>query len=96
MSKLAPLVQRFPAQELVLRRLHSRDPDFREICEHHTAALAALHHFGAPETTSAERVEEYRRIVAELEAEIATILAENEPSGPSAVERRPPVRKGEQ
>ena len=58
---------------------YARDPDFRELSEHYDAAFAALHRFEAPETASAERAAEYRRIVAELEAEIAAILAANEP-----------------
>jgi hypothetical protein len=80
---LAPLIQRFPTQELVLRRLCSRDADFREICEHHAAALAALLRFETPETASAQRAGEYRRIVAEIEEEIASILAKNGPYGPT-------------
>jgi hypothetical protein len=82
-QKLAPLVQRFPAQELVLRRLYAREADFREICEHHEAAMAALLRFETPETASAQRAGEYRRIVAEIEEEIASILAENGPHGPT-------------
>ena len=78
-SELASLVPLFITQELVFRRMYTRDPGFREICEHYEAARAALSHFEAPDTASAIRAEEYRQILAELEAEIATILAANEP-----------------
>jgi hypothetical protein len=72
MPSLAPLVERFPRQELAIHRLYGRDAGFRALCGDHELALAALRHWEAAGVK--DRVREYRQLVAELEAEIGALL----------------------
>ena len=57
-----------------IRRLHARDPDFRSICDDYGLAQRALKHWEAVGQAAPGRVEEYREIVQELEAEVLAIL----------------------
>lgn len=69
------LDRRFPDQMLKLRRLMRDDPAFRELCGDYEAAAAALDYWRSPERRSHERVEDYQRLVEELEAEIEAALS---------------------
>lgn len=66
MKGLASVTKRFPMHELVIRRLHASDPDFRETCEGHATACCALERWKADR----ERADEYRTLIAEIEEEI--------------------------
>jgi hypothetical protein len=72
MPSLASLVERFPRQELAIRRLHGRDAGFRALCGDHELALAALRHWEA--AGADDRACEYRALLAEIEAEIGERL----------------------
>ena len=72
MPSLASLVERFPRQELAIRRLHGRDAGFRALCGDRELALAALRHWEAAGVE--DRAREYRELLAEIEAEIGALL----------------------
>ena len=69
-----PLVRRFPEHELAIRRLYTRDPEFRAVCDDHEAVLRALEHWQSVGRSNMERVVEYRRLLEELEAEALAFL----------------------
>jgi hypothetical protein len=77
-AELADLIQRFAMHGLTFRRLYKHDAEFRAACDDHQAAVAAMHHFAATSVTASNRVEEYRRLVKELEAEIEARLSASE------------------
>jgi len=72
MPSLASLVERFPRQELAIRRLHGRDAGFRALCGDRELALAAHRHWEAAGVE--DRAREYRELLAEIEAEIGALL----------------------
>ena len=72
-TALGVLVARFPALEFELHRRSARDPRFRAICADHAEAHAALLHWQAV-PGGLGRADEYRALVAELEAEILAQL----------------------
>jgi hypothetical protein len=75
-SGLTMAIHRFPDRAELLRHLIVRDHTIRSICEDYALALATLAAFEA-RTDAASRPEigEYRTVVAELENELATVLA---------------------
>ena len=66
------LARRFPQYASKIRRLRTRDPDFRSICDDYDDARRALKHWQA--AGQAERAAEYREILKELEEEVLAIL----------------------
>ena len=68
------LARRLPQHASTIRRLQARDPDFRSICDDYDDARRALQHWEAAGQAAPERVEEYRQILKELEAEALAIL----------------------
>ncbi len=75
MTKGTAATERFPGQELAIHRLCVRDARFMGICEDYDEAIAALHRWESAGASRADRVEEYREFVADLESEIETALA---------------------
>ena len=73
-DEIEALARRFPQHASKIRRLHARDPDFRSICDDYGLAQRALKHWEAAGQAAPERVEEYRQILKELEAEVLAIL----------------------
>ena len=74
-DEIEALARRFPQHASKIRRLHARDPDFRSICDDYGLAQRALKHWEAVgQAAPPGRVEEYREIVQELEAEVLAIL----------------------
>lgn len=72
MSKLARIIERFPAQELAIRRLCNLDPDFNGVCEDYEEATRAMLHWDQAGVRN--RSDEYRQIMRDLEVEIVTVL----------------------
>ena len=70
---LSFLFERFPARELEVRRLCTRDEDFHCACEDYEAAAQALRHWEFVEK-NAERTVEYRRLADEIADEIVARL----------------------
>lgn len=66
------LVGRFPRNEFAFRRLYGSDPEFRAVCEDYAEVQRALKHWQA--AGQAERIAEYREMLAELEAEALAFL----------------------
>ena len=73
-SSIAAIVTRFPLRELEIHRRCVRDPKFAEICEDYGVALVALRHWEGAGPGGTTQVEDYRRILGELEAEVLAIL----------------------
>jgi len=74
-SGLDALIRRFPDRAARLRQLYPADDEFRAICEDYGDALRALAHWShADQSFAAARVEEYREIAQELEAEVLAAL----------------------
>jgi hypothetical protein len=67
------LACRFPQHASTIRRLRARDPSFRSICDDYSAAQRALEYWKTAGQAAPGRVEEYREIVKELEAEALAI-----------------------
>lgn len=67
---IAAVTQRFEAHAFAIRRLHAADPEFRAVCEDYAEAVGALALWRQDEA----RAEDYRLMVAELEAEILSLL----------------------
>jgi hypothetical protein len=73
-DEIETLACRFPQHASSIRRLRARDPNFRSICDDYDEAQRALKHWEAAGQAAPGRVEEYREIVRELEAEALAIL----------------------
>ena len=72
---LAGAVARFPEAAATLRRLVSSDPQFRGICEEYALAQQSLARFeGRADAAERPEIGDYRRLIAELEAEIGGFL----------------------
>jgi hypothetical protein len=69
-------IHRFPERAELLRHLIVQDQTIRSICEDYALAVATLAAFEA-RTDAASRPEicEYRTVIAELESELARVLA---------------------
>ena len=75
--KIAAIVGRFPEQELAIRRICSRDPEFLGVCEDYDDAAAALSHWQAAGEAYSARADEYRQLLGEFEEEVLHGLAQN-------------------
>ena len=75
--KIAAIVGRLPEQELAIRRLCNRDPDFLGICEDYDDAEAALRHWEGAGDAYTARAEEYRQLLGEIEDEVLQGLAQH-------------------
>lgn len=64
------VAHRFEGRELTIRRLYASDSEFRGVCEDYATATRALVSWQGDRM----RTEDYRRLVDELEAEIASFL----------------------
>jgi hypothetical protein len=76
LPRVAHLLARFPERELAIRRLFARDARFKEVCEDYEDASKALRHWEAAGSSGEAKAEDYRRIVAELEADVLAYLDE--------------------
>jgi len=78
MEELRAIVTRLPDRELEIRRLTTRDPQFRAICHDYQEAAAALDRWrqaaGAGLQPDDLQVRDYERLLTELEAEILAEL----------------------
>ncbi|TCR79643.1 hypothetical protein [Rhizobium sp. BK376] len=72
MSGLNLLVARWPHRELSIRRLFTRNADFRALCEDYEDALRAMRHW--QDAGSEPKAEEFRNLAAEIETEIVRML----------------------
>jgi hypothetical protein len=73
-DEIEALARRFPQHASTIRRLQVRDPCFRSICDDYGEAQRALKYWEAAGQAAPGRVEEYRQMVKELEAEALAIL----------------------
>ncbi len=70
MSELKILVQKFPLQELAIRRLYASDEDFREACEDYAMAVIGLEEYRKDRAEAAY----YSELISDIEAEILRYL----------------------
>jgi hypothetical protein len=70
-------MQRFAAYQFKIRRLYRSDQEFRELCDILSDASEALERW----KSDARKVQEYREIVEELEAEMIETLTGAEKAG---------------
>jgi hypothetical protein len=74
-SEIAAVIVRFPADAEKVRRLAADSEEFREVCEHLALARRTLAAF--EERADAQirpEILDYRRVIAELEREIARLI----------------------
>jgi outer membrane protein assembly factor BamD (BamD/ComL family) len=64
------LVRQLPRHEFAIRRLYASDPEFRAVCCDYCEVRRALEYWQVTDRSMPERVEEYRRMLDELEAEV--------------------------
>lgn len=76
-TRFVHVLSRFPDAELAIHRLYARDATFRGICDDYEEAVAALDHW----RDDAARSDDFRRLAAEIEAEIADLLERGAGSG---------------
>lgn len=60
----------FPAEAKAIRRLYASRAEFRSLCGDYLEASRALAHWHSVESPPAARIDEYTRLVHELEGEI--------------------------
>ena len=77
MPKYQPLLAAFPGQAMLIRRAVLSDSDLAAICDDYLACLSAIDHWSATSDPDG-RVQEYRRTLIEIKAEIAEFLAKQE------------------
>ncbi|MBN8999355.1 MAG: hypothetical protein J0H54_08150 [Rhizobiales bacterium] len=82
---MAAVINRFSSYELTIRRLHMTDPDFRDACFAFRTAFNAL----ATWQSDAARADDYRCLLAEIEAEILGFIRATVPAPPQGEGRRP-------
>jgi hypothetical protein len=75
--KIAAIVERFPEQELAIRRLCNRDPGFLGSCEDYEVAATALSHWEGAGDAYTARADEYRQLLVEIEDEVLQGLAQH-------------------
>ena len=78
MPKYQPLLAAFPGQAMLIRRAVLSDSDLAAICDDYLACLSAIDHWTATSDPDG-RVQEYRRTLFEIKAEVAEFLAKHEP-----------------
>lgn len=74
------LAAKYGGQELLLRRLLAKDPDFAAICEDYCAAVEAEQHWRSRDDDRA-RADEYSVLAVELQSEIDARLEAARPEG---------------
>ena len=79
---LVAVINRFPAQEGLIKRSVLADEAFRSLCEDFADAEFALHKWGDSLSQSREaRLREYRELVDELATEIERSLENKDATG---------------
>jgi len=66
MSDLETVIRRFPLQELSIRRLYVRMPEFRSLCDDYATARCALERWQSDEG----KVRDFQQLIDEIETEI--------------------------
>ena len=70
------ILKRFPEKSHTLALLMAEDPEFLAVCEDYDACIEALRYWAqSNEPEAASRINEYRTLVQELEAEIIQVVA---------------------
>lgn len=76
MADAATVIRRFAAHEFSVRRFYATDPEFRILCDDYTDAV----HASKVWRHDMRRVEDYRRLIDELEDEILEFLESHRPT----------------
>lgn len=70
MSDLSTVIRHFPVHELAIRRLYTRMPEFRTLCEDYATAQCALERWQADEV----KVRDFQLLIEEIRAEIEEVI----------------------
>lgn len=70
MDDVDVICTRFPAEAKAIRRLYGTRPEFRSLCSDYLEASRALAHWHSVDPAPAARIDEYTKLVGELEGEI--------------------------
>lgn len=70
MDDVEVICTRFPAEAKAIRQLYGVRPEFRSLCSDYIEASRALAHWHSVESPPPARIDEYTRLVQELEGEI--------------------------
>ncbi len=70
MSELATVIRKFPAHELIVRRLYARMPEFRSVCDDYETAKSALERWRHDD----RKMQEFQHLIEEIEAEIEEFI----------------------
>ena len=79
MTDLTAVIEKFPAHEFTVRRLHASDTDFKSLCEDYAVAVCASERWKDDHV----RGEEYRKLADELEIEILEFIEGRHPRPPA-------------
>lgn len=79
MSEIASVLLRLPTREFAAQRLFLRSAEFRALCDDHAAAWRALRHWETQGPAFAPRCAEYLDLLAEIEADLGTMLDADDP-----------------
>lgn len=72
---LTVIIERFPGNGALIRRLALKDEVFRAICEEYALACGSLSWFEArPDASERPEIADYKSVIAGLEDEIAQFL----------------------
>ena len=73
---LSAVLQRFPEDASLIRRLVLENPAFRELCDYYTLARATLDMLNGTSACEkrAEKIADYVSFVAELDQELSELL----------------------
>lgn len=74
LSKFPHLLGQMPERELAIRRLCAHVPEFRGLCDDYEEAVTAQHFWEAPAKADESKAGEFRRLAAEIEADIRRYL----------------------
>ena len=74
MPRFLHLAARFPKRELAIHRLCAREPEFRGLCNDYEEAVTAFRFWEAPENVDRGKADDFRRLAAEIEADILAFL----------------------
>lgn len=78
MRAIDHVTERFPELASPARKLYLRDDRFRSICEDLALAIGSLKSFeGRADAPLRPEIEDYRRVLSELDAELVAYLRNN-------------------
>ncbi|MEP2031453.1 MAG: hypothetical protein ABJI96_22375 [Paracoccaceae bacterium] len=78
MPNISELAAKFPANELTVHRLYSNSESFRAVYADYLEASNALDFWRSKTPAATDKIEDYQKIMDELEKEMADIIEQTE------------------